>query len=150
MGDSGCRTNVSGYRHFESGRFRMRSMYDDAFPPSHPPGTDAVAFYIGGDTPHPWTDAEILRQSARYRLPIWVRSNPSGAAQGRAEGHVAADWAHAHKQPLGTCIALDLETAINGDYVKAFDSAVRSAGYKTLVYGSAAYCFAAQPVGTDA
>ena len=114
-------------------------MYDDSTPPSHPPGTDVVAFYIGGDTPHIWTDAEIHRQTARYRLPIWVRSNPTGAAQGRLEGRAAADWAISHKQPTGTCIALDFEMAINSDYVKAFDSAVHMHGFKTILYGSAAF-----------
>lgn len=114
----------------------MKTMYDDSTPPTHPPNTDAVAFYIGGDTPHKWTDAEIHRQTARYRLPIWVRSNPQSSVQGRAEGLTAVDWAIAHSQPVGTCIALDFETAVDASYVHAFDLALVTNGYKTLLYGS--------------
>ena len=56
----------------------MRRMYDAAYPPSNPPHWDAAAGYIGGDTPHVWTAAEWARQPVRYRLPIFVRSNPTG------------------------------------------------------------------------
>lgn len=114
-----------------------RQMYDASTPPAvAPPGCDAVAFYIGGDTPHVWTDAEISRQKMRYRLPIWVRSIPAGLAEGTAEGNAAVAWARAHKQPKGTLIALDYETAVNDVYLAAFDRVVVTAGYLTTLYGS--------------
>ena len=57
--------------------------YDAAYPPAKPPAADGVCIYIGGDTPHVWTLAEIEAQPARYRLPIFVRSNPAGISESR-------------------------------------------------------------------
>src|SRR6266498_2611689 len=53
----------------------LRRMFDAAYPPTSPPNWEAVAFYLGGNTPHVWTDSEIERQPARWRLPIFVRSH---------------------------------------------------------------------------
>ena len=53
-------------------------MFDASTPPSSaPPGYHAVAGYIGGDTPHVWTDAEWKRFGRLRKLPIWVRSDPA-------------------------------------------------------------------------
>lgn len=112
-------------------------MYDASAPPAvAPAGMDAVAFYIGGDTPHVWTDAELARQGVRYRLPIWVRSNPVGLAEGTAEANQAVNWMRSHNQPKGTLVALDYETAVDDTYLAAFDRVVVSAGYLTTLYGS--------------
>src|SRR5271154_3621691 len=54
---------------------------DSAYPlPQNqiPAGISGVAGYIGGDTPHTWTSFEWAAQKARYRLPVYVRSNPPG------------------------------------------------------------------------
>lgn len=112
-----------------------RRMYDAAYPPASPPTTDAVAFYIGGDTPHVWTAAEIARQRARYRLPIYVRSNPTTALAPSDAAKTIA-WLRANKAPHGCAVALDLETAVHATYVKTYDQLVHAAGWVVLAYGS--------------
>jgi hypothetical protein len=48
-------------------------MFDARVPPaSAPAGYRAVAGYIGGDTPHVWTDDEWKRFGSLPKLPIWV------------------------------------------------------------------------------
>lgn len=118
----------------------MRTMYDAAYPPATPPPTDIVAFYVGGDTPHIWSDSEIARQTARWRLPIWVRSNPDQADPSiDAERTVA--WLDAHQVPRGVVVALDLETAVNPRYVDTFAMAVGRAGWLVMKYGSESTIF---------
>jgi hypothetical protein len=111
-----------------------RTMYDAAYPPPDP-HLDVCAFYIGGDTPHVWSGAEIAGQSARWRLPIYTCDNP-GQRNGAADGAEAAAWLRAHNVPAGCAVALDYETAINAEYIDTFDAAVRAAGWTTLLYGS--------------
>lgn len=123
----------------------MRSMYDAAYPPPHPPATDAVAFYIGGNTPHIWSDAQIAHTTQRWRLPIFTRSVGGDPA---ADAGAAARWCRAHGQPKGTLVALDFETRQDNGYLHTFDSVLRSAGWLTVVYGSAAYVYGnARPTG---
>lgn len=115
-----------------------REMIDSAYPmKAAPPGgwPDVILIYAGGDTPHPWTTAEILAMPARYRWPCFVRSNP---AQVNVVSDVSAfvSWLHAHAVPKGTCVILDLETAVDTAYVTAFNLALRAAGYKVTKYGS--------------
>lgn len=117
-----------------------RTMYDAAWPPASPPRTDIVAFYVGGDTPHIWSDTEIARQTARWRLPIWVRSNPDQADPSiDAERTVA--WLVAHQVPRGVVVALDLETAVNPRYVATYTVAVLRAGWLVMKYGSESTIF---------
>ncbi|GAA4626852.1 hypothetical protein GCM10023196_036790 [Actinoallomurus vinaceus] len=115
-------------------------MYDAADPPAHPPKWEVVAFYIGGDTPHVWTAEEIAAQPARYRLPIYVRSNPDSH-----DPHVDAAEAiaqlHAFGAPRGCAVSLDLEMAVNASYVRAFDADIVAAGYVTVEYGSLSAIF---------
>lgn len=110
-------------------------MYDAAYPPNSPPTTDAVGFYIGGDTPHVWTAAEIARQRTRYRLPIFVRSNP-GSHNPHADATATLRWLAQHGAPRGCAVVLDLETAVDGPYVRAFDADITAGGYVTVAYGS--------------
>lgn len=120
----------------------MKQMWDAISPNAGPAGWEAAAGYIpGGDAYHGWTDKEWMAEHARYRLPIWVRSNPTNAAEGNAEGHAAIAWAKRHGQPLGTCIALDLETAVNGPYVNAFNATLYQSGYRAMAYGSLSTIF---------
>ena len=123
----------------------LRTMYDAAFPPGSPPNVDAVAGYIGGGTPHVWTDAEWASQmekaSAQLRLPVFVRGSLS-AAQSHdpvADADFCADWAEAHGQPHGTLIALDYETTVYAPYLIAFNNRLNQRGYKCIVYGSRSF-----------
>jgi hypothetical protein len=111
----------------------LRRMFDAAFPPTSPPKWEAVAGYIGGNTPHVWTDAEWSRQAARYRLPIFVRSTGGDPL---ADAHSAITWLVRHEVPRGTTLALDYETRIDPGYLAAFDRAVMDAGWKVMVYGT--------------
>jgi len=111
-----------------------RRMYDASFPPPDP-HLEVCGFYIGGDTPHAWTDAEIAAQSARWRLPIYVCDNP-GQRNAAADAAQAVAWLRAHEVPAGCAVALDYETAINSGYVLTFDQVVRAAGWTLLLYGS--------------
>jgi hypothetical protein len=114
-----------------------RQMVDSAFPLKTQPQplADIVLVYSGGDTPHPWSKAEIAAQPNRYRFPCWVRSNPQSV---NVVNEVAAfvAWLHDHNVPKGTCVILDLETAVNAVYVSAFNKGLAAAGYKTVKYGS--------------
>lgn len=113
-----------------------QQMYDAAYPPAHPPAYPVVAGYLGGDTPHVWTLAEWSHQPARFRLPIWVRSNP-GQVDPHTDAVHALAAAHLLGVPHGSTIALDFETAIDAAYVKTFDQVLGDAGYKVMLYGSA-------------
>jgi hypothetical protein len=117
----------------------MVQVGDSAYPlaaSSYPSSVQGWGFYIGGDTPHVWSDAEIAALPYRYRLPIYTRSDPSGSAQAQSDANAAVAWARAHSQPAGTLIQLDFETAVDAAYVDAFDAVVTAAGFKTLLYGS--------------
>lgn len=56
------------------------SLVQDASDPAGVPlqaGVIVTAGYIGGDTPHIWTGDDWAVWGTRYRIPIWVRSNPT-------------------------------------------------------------------------
>lgn len=121
--------------------------YDAATPPVHPPQTDGVAFYIGGDAAHVWTAAEIAAAPARYRLPIYVRSNPS---ESLAAPDVRAALAALHNigAPKGCLVAWDTETAADPRYMTVVYTMLTAAGYKLLDYGSQDNLFGNElPVG---
>jgi len=120
-------------------------MFDASTPPeSAPPGYRAVAGYIGGDTPHVWTEGEWRRFRKLRKLPIWVRSNP---AQVHAEPDAFAALQRLFELhvPRGTTVALDLETAVDAGYVRTFHRVMRWAGFYAWVYGSASTVFKNPP-----
>lgn len=108
--------------------------YDAAYPPPDP-HLDVCAFYIGGNTPHVWTDAEIAGQSARYRLPIFTANNQPRDAG--ADANAIITWLRAHGVPAGAHVALDMETTVASGYCSIVASTLQSAGgWGILVYGS--------------
>jgi hypothetical protein len=117
--------------------------WDASVPPAARPAADVVGFYIGGDTPHIWTKAEVDGTKPRWRLPIWVRSDPTTPEQ------AALDAAEALRQleALGatnTClVVIDVETAADDPYVEAFAAGIRSGDHDhpLMVYGSAGNLF---------
>lgn len=111
------------------------TMRDSAFPSLTGPLTDVVLIYVGGDTPHPWTLADIKEMPERYRFPTWVRSDPT-AFSGAAEGAAFLAWLHGHAVPMGVCVCLDLETSADVAYVNDFNMAIRAGGYSLIKYGS--------------
>lgn len=115
--------------------------YDAAFKPDpEPTGFDGVAFYIGGDTPNVWTREQVDSTSERFRLPIFVRSDP-------AQANPSVDAASAEAQlnhlgaPKGILVALDSETSVDPNYVAGFFYNMRSAGYIIIDYGSVSSVF---------
>lgn len=97
-----------------------------------------MAFYVGGDTVHVWSKAEVDATPYRYRLPVFVRSNPPGPG---AAADVAACVTRlkAIGAPPGCLVALDVETAVDAAYVRAFHAALRAAGHVLIVYASQSY-----------
>lgn len=119
---------------------------DSAWPPaSYPTSIDGKpvvgwCVYIGGNTPHIWTDAEIANLKAqpwcRYIVPIFTRSNPQGA-NATADADAAIAWARAHGQPSGTKTMWDGETAVDSPYYTGVDQRLQSqAGLHEILYGS--------------
>lgn len=121
---------------------------DSAFPPAEYPTemggrpVEGWCVYIpGGDAYHGWSQAEIdaLRSQpwCRFLLPVFVRSNPQGAAQAEADAAIAIAWAKAQGQPSGTLVMMDYETAVDSVYELAFDRAIRAGdGDLEILYGS--------------
>ncbi len=109
--------------------------YDAAFPPANPPKTDVVLFYAGGDTPHVWTMDEIAAQPARWRLPIFVRSDP-WSKMGPVDAKIMLDSLTRIGCPSGVTTVLDLETAVTRQYVLGYGAGMHAAGFLVIVYGS--------------
>lgn len=115
--------------------------YDAAYCPAKPPATDVVLFYAPhGDQLNAWTLAEINAQPARYRLPIFVRSNPAQALA-TTDAMNMHEWLLSIGCPSGSSIVLDLETAVDATYVNTFGWLMYEAGYRTLPYGSSSTLF---------
>src|SRR6266540_3598730 len=118
---------------YDGGVMALRRCWDAAYPPTSPPNWEVVAFYLGGNTPHVWTDSEIERQPARWRLPIFVRSHDGDPL---ADAHTSIVWLVRHEVPCGVTLALDYETRVDATYLATFDRAVTDAGWRVMVYGT--------------
>lgn len=110
---------------------------DSSTPPATYPVADGWGFYIGGNTPHVWTTAEIatLKQHVRFLLPIFTRSHPNGATGASADAAAILTAAHGLGQPKATLIAVDLEAAIDAPYVTTLDRLITAGGYRLVAYG---------------
>jgi len=112
------------------------SGYDASTPPSTPPKVEVVEIYVGGDTPHVWTDQQIAAQTAPLGLPVWVRSNPPGpGARSDAAGIVAAFVSH-HWPLEDKAVMIDMETAVDPTYLDQLAAILHAHGMRVLVYGS--------------
>lgn len=126
----------------------MARMFDASTPPDHAPaGYQAVAGYIGGATPHVWTHAEWDRFNALKKLPIWVGRIVTGAPAPQNEAFEALRRLFELHVPKGSPVVLDLETHVDGPYVRSFGAVLSWAGYRTWVYGSASSLFRNPPLG---
>ena len=114
----------------------MRRMWDAAFSPAKPPAWEAVAGYIGGNTPHVWTAAEWAATAARFRLPIFVRSHDGDPT---ADATFGVAWLRQHGVPKGSTLALDYETRVDAAYLQAFDRVVIDGGWRVMVYGTRSF-----------
>jgi hypothetical protein len=123
-----------------TGVFRM---YDASAPPSKPyPGCDAVAGYIGGNTPHVWTRDEWNRASNNGRLPmlpIWVgfgEADPVGHARQAAAAAVARGWVP-HHSPRWRAIVADVEAVSETAWLEEFGHQLQLEGFLCWPYMSA-------------
>lgn len=109
-------------------------------PPKKPSRANAIAGYIGGDTPHVWTVAQWNAIGRCRKLPIYVRSNP--AQHNPVDDALEAlRMLYVLKVPRGSAVALDLETAVDEVYVSGFVSVLHFYGYRVWVYGSLSTVF---------
>lgn len=116
---------------------------DAAYPPpggKYPAGEKVGAFYIGGDTPHVWSVAEIntMAGGVDYLLPIYVRSNP-GAVPAASDAAAAKAHLNAIGAPSTCAVVLDLETAVDAAYTAEFAKAVLP--HLSVTYGSSGPLF---------
>lgn len=112
------------------------TFYDAAFPPARPPATDGACIYLGGDTIHVWTKAEVDAQTARYILPVFVRSDPRGLASVAPDVNAAVAQLAVIGAPRGCLVAVDMETADDKAYIAGMYTGLLAHGYQLLVYGS--------------
>lgn len=109
---------------------------DAAYPPKlYPEGAQGLAFYIGGDTPHVWTPAEIQACHYVYRLPIFVRSNPVHSEAGE-DVNLAITRLNVIGAPKGIIVAWDSETSVDPRYIGDVYKLLSQGGYKMMDYGS--------------
>jgi hypothetical protein len=113
---------------------------DAATPPATLPDTDGFAFYIGGDTPHIWTPAEVDRLKGKYRflLPIFTRSNPPGPGA-LADVAEAQAYLKSVDAPPGIVVAWDSETAVDAAYIAQVYGLLAAGGDKLMDYGSQSF-----------
>lgn len=110
------------------------NMYDASYPPHDPPAYAVTAFYIGGDTPHPWTDAEIARIKSEFGLPIWVNTFPD--ADPVIAGQAIVSWLLDHGWRKRTAVAVDTEDVLMNPFLTGLNNWLEAAGWLLLHYQS--------------
>lgn len=119
---------------------------DAAFPGMPlPAGTQILAAYVAGDTPHIWTAGEwsqYVQADPELRLlPIATHSYPDGDPDADADAAVKAclrlGWAPGMPVPHRRFIAIDLEVLIALDYARALGQGIWKRGFRAMPYGSA-------------
>lgn len=110
-------------------------------------GIQVLGFYIGGNTPEEPTLVQARDVGARYWLPIYTRSDPE---QVSVQQDIDSALNHLGRlgAPAKITIALDLETAVDAAWVKAFSDGLNAHLYYVMAYGSKSSLFRnPEPVG---
>lgn len=114
-------------------------MFDAAYPPATAyPGCQAVAGYIGGNTPHVWTQAEWLRFSSLRQLPVWVgylEDDPVQHARSAAAAAQALGW-RPFRPGTWRAIVADMEAQMDEPWLLAFGTELQSLGFLCWPYMS--------------
>lgn len=110
------------------------TMWDASNLPDPQPVVPVGAFYLGGDTPHVYTDAQVAAIRARWGLPIWTGFDHQSDGQLEAEKVVA--WLRAHHWKPGTLVGLDTEDLVIPGFIGPFNAVVTAAGWLVLHYES--------------
>jgi peptidoglycan hydrolase-like protein with peptidoglycan-binding domain len=102
---------------------------------------DGVCFYLpGGDAYHPWPLADLQARPERYRLPVWVRSNPA-AVNPVHDAYECANQLYTYGVPRGALVALDSETSIDPAWVRSFVTQLNADSHPVIDYGSQSSVF---------
>lgn len=99
-----------------------------------------LAFYIGGNTPEVPTLAQVKTVGVRYWLPVFTRSDPQ-TASATDDANAALTRLKVLGAPSGITVGLDLETAVDPNYVSAFSNLLDLHDYAVLAYGSKSTLF---------
>lgn len=130
---------------------------DSAFPAGlkpFPRGFKAAQFYIGErtpiltPTPHIWTKDDVNGLPKGIgKYPMFV-GTPAIGKTGDAvtEAMECLEALYQIGCPLNRIVGLDMETAVNGAYVRTFGQVVNHYKMYVLVYGSAGTVFANPPL----
>jgi hypothetical protein len=126
--------------------FRLVKMEDASNPNAlkNVSGAAIVAGYIGGDTPHVWSDDDWHRSefNSKKKIPIFVRSNDVGTAGGRSDGFLALEQLYHLGVPHHTIVVYDRETNTDIEATRAFNSVLIWGSYRPVPYGSKDNLFA--------
>jgi hypothetical protein len=125
-------------------------MRDAAYAANIPtPWGGAVAGYLNsrpeGDPAHPWTASDWIKFQANRKLPIFVQSHPV-TDMAEADAFATLKALYDIGAPAGIRTALDLETAIDAEYVRRYGKVMRWSGFRVWVYGSASTVFGNPPL----
>jgi len=125
-------------------------MRDAAYATNIPrPWHDAVAGYLNsrpdGDPFHPWSAADWRLFRDNRKLPIFVQSHPV-TDMAEADAFATIKALYDIGAPMGIRVALDLETAVNAEYVHRYGRVMLWAGFRVWVYGSASTVFGNPPI----
>lgn len=101
-------------------------------------GASIIAGYIGGDTPHVWSESDWRRSEFRTlkKLPIFVRSQVVGETGGLADGWTALQTLYNLGVPKNTYVVYDRETNTDKEATTAFGNVITWGGYLAMTYGS--------------
>ena len=118
-------------------------MYDAEFSADIPaePSDAVIAGYMpGGDPAHPWaTKPDWSKFTNRRKLPIFVRSDPANSL---AEDDAFKALRDLYDLRAYKClVALDIETALDAEYVTKWGDVLSQYDYRPLVYGSTTNLF---------
>jgi hypothetical protein len=118
-------------------------MFDASLLPGKPyPGCQAMAAYIGGNTPHVSTAPQWNAASdggRLYQLPIWVgfgEADPVQHAQDAARAAISLGWVP-HHAPAWRAIVADVEAVSEQAWLSAFGAELRRQGFLCWPYMSA-------------
>lgn len=109
-------------------------MGDASTPPAPPAKLPVFAFYIGGQTPHRWTDTEYEALTSRWVLPIYTRTDSVMPAAVVADEIMS--WLRSHSFDHGCTVALDTESALLGQWLADVDNIVTAGGHRLMEYES--------------
>lgn len=112
-------------------------MRDAAYPQRWPGWAGAVAGYLRAPRAlNPWTGQQWGWFHANRKLPIWV-----GGLAGEPEAWSCLQQLYALAVPVGSWVALDLETRVDRTYVTRFCAVLHWHGLKVANYGSTSTLF---------